>query len=239
MYLLDKATQLTVDTSTLTSLYSYPESSIPGRHCHVRANMVSSLDGAAAVDGVSGALGGDGDREIFMMLRDMCDVVLVGSGTVIGEDYGPVGDDSDTRPRLAMVSRSLSIDPSHATVVAPSTVIMTCSSAPIVNRRLLVDAGATLIDCGRDAVELPRVLAALADRDRWRVLCEGGPALLGALFADDLVDELCLTFGPTIVGGDTGRITRGPDGEPTRRMRRAHVLADDEGYLFTKWVRAE
>ena len=89
MYLLDKATQLTVDRATLTDLYAYPPASDLDGRCHLVANMVTSLDGAAMVGGVSGALGGDGDHEIFELLRELCDVVLVGSGTVIGEDYGP------------------------------------------------------------------------------------------------------------------------------------------------------
>ncbi|GAA1464137.1 pyrimidine reductase family protein [Williamsia maris] len=240
MYLLDKATQLTVDRATLTDLYAYPPAPDLDGRCHLVANMVTSLDGAAMVGGVSGALGGDGDHEIFELLRELCDVVLVGSGTVIGEDYGPIrGDsDADTAPRLAMVSGSLSIDPAQGSVAAPTTVIMTCASAPEENRRRLLDVGATLVDCGETEVELPRVLSALADRGRNRVLCEGGPGLLANLYAADLVDDLCVTIGPTIVGGSAGRITHGPDGAPTRQMRRAHVLADDEGYLFTRWVRA-
>ena len=239
MYLLDKATQLTVDHAILADLYACPPASDLDGRCHVRANMVSSLDGAAMVGGVSGALGGDGDHEIFELLRAMCDVVLVGSGTVVGEDYGPIRGDSDddSAPRLAMVSGSLGIDPTQKSLAAPTTVVMTCASAPEEKRRRLLDAGATLVDCGETEVELPLVLSALAERGRNRVLCEGGPGLLANLFAADLVDELCVTVGPTVVGGSSGRITHGSDGAPTRRLRRAHVLADDEGYLFTKWVR--
>ena len=54
----------------------------------VRMNFVSSADGAVTLDGRSGALGGDTDRELMQVLRAMADVVLVGAGTVRAEGYG-------------------------------------------------------------------------------------------------------------------------------------------------------
>ncbi|MGU3294446.1 dihydrofolate reductase family protein [Williamsia sp. M5A3_1d] len=239
MYLLQKATQLTVDRDVLTDLYAYPDTDASASRCHVRANMVTSLDGAAAADGVSAGLGGDGDKEIFGLLRDLADVVLVGSATVTQEGYGPIdpGDDPSATT-LAIVSGSLNLDADQDAVIAASTVILTHEGAPADRRARLVDAGATLLDCGSSDLDLHRALAHLADRGRTRVLCEGGPGLLAALFAADLVDELCLTTGPTLIGGDAGRITHGDTGG-TLRLRRQHVIADDDGFLFTRWVRGD
>jgi 5-amino-6-(5-phosphoribosylamino)uracil reductase len=240
MYLVQKATQVTVDDAELRRLYAYPDPEHPDPRCHVRVNMVASLDGAATRDGASGGLGGDGDKKVFGVLRDLADVVLVGSGTVTGEDYGPIAPDpSDpTLPTLAIVSGSLSLDPDSDAVRAPQTTVLTCSSAPEDRRRRLVEAGATLVDCGTDDVELNRALAHLASRGRWRVLSEGGPGLLGRLTAADLVDELCLTIGPTMLAGSAGRIAHSDDEIDPRTMTREHVLADDEGFLFTRWSRA-
>ena len=56
----------------------------------VRANMVASADGAAALDGRSGGLGGPADRMVFNILRSICDVILVGAGTARAERYKPV-----------------------------------------------------------------------------------------------------------------------------------------------------
>ena len=44
--------------------------------------MIASADGATAVDGRSGTLGGPGDRAVFNALRGHADLVLVGAGTV-------------------------------------------------------------------------------------------------------------------------------------------------------------
>jgi len=67
------------------------------------------------------------------------------------------------------------------------------------------------------------------------VQAEGGPMLNGLLASADLVDELNLTISPQITGGDGPRLTTGA--EPLgQRMDLAHILEDD-GFLFTRWVR--
>ena len=47
----------------------------------VLVNMITSLDGAVAIDQRSGGLGGPADQRVFHLLRDLADVVLVGAGT--------------------------------------------------------------------------------------------------------------------------------------------------------------
>lgn len=98
-------------------------------------------------------------------------------------------------------------------------------------------AGADVIDCGADTVDLAEALRVLAERGLWRVLCEGGPSLQGSMVAGDLLDEMCLTLSPRLVGGVSGRIVTSPadtDGPP---MRPVHVLGDDDGFLYTRWRR--
>ena len=52
-------------------------------------NMISSLDGAIAIDGRSGGLGTPADKAVFRALRGIADVILVGAGTARAEGYGP------------------------------------------------------------------------------------------------------------------------------------------------------
>src|SRR6478752_9729815 len=56
----------------------------------VRVNFVASIDGAATDHGLSGGLSGQADKRVFDILRRLCDVVLVGAGTVRAEGYGPM-----------------------------------------------------------------------------------------------------------------------------------------------------
>src|ERR687889_1507896 len=47
-------------------------------------NMVETLDGRIAVNGRSGPIGDEADREIFHGLRTQVDAVMAGAGTVSG-----------------------------------------------------------------------------------------------------------------------------------------------------------
>lgn len=87
----------------------------------VRLNMIVSVDGGTAWKGVSGALGGAADKALFVVLRSFADVILVASGTMKAEGYGPavlpptVQDARLARgqtavPRIAVVSRSCDFD---------------------------------------------------------------------------------------------------------------------------------
>jgi 5-amino-6-(5-phosphoribosylamino)uracil reductase len=80
------------------------------------------------------------------------------------------------------------------------------------------------------------LLAILEARGLGRILTEGGPSLLGSFVQRDMLDELCLTIAPYLVGGLARRIATGP-GQVLTRMHSAHVLTDDAGYLYTRYVR--
>ncbi len=82
------------------------------------------------------------------------------------------------------------------------------------------------------------MLKVLADRGLCRVLTEGGPSLLSLFIEHDLLDELCVTIAPILVGGSARRIASGP-GVAHTRMRRSHLLTDDEGYLYTRYVKSD
>ena len=63
------------------------------------ANMIESVDGRASFDGRSSALGDAGDKQVFRALRSVCDVVLVGPGTLASEHYGRLVRDADVAGR--------------------------------------------------------------------------------------------------------------------------------------------
>jgi riboflavin biosynthesis pyrimidine reductase len=238
----------TIDERRLAELYAYPDGL---SHCWVRANFISSLDGAATVDGKSGELGGPGDRQLFRMMRELADVIVVGAGTVRAENYAGAQLSASQRqdrqargqaevPPIAIVTLSghLDRDTKVFTQTEVPPLVLTCTAAlPATRDRL--HGIADVVDCS-DAdpatVDTATMLATLAARGLTRVLTEGGPSLLGTFVEQDLLDELCLTMAPAVVGGDGGRIANGTAAVQTR-LRRSHVLADDHGYLYTRYVR--
>jgi riboflavin-specific deaminase-like protein len=189
----------------------------------VALGMVSSLDGAAALAGVTAELGGDADRVAFRRLRAACDAVLVGAGTVRDEDYGPLrGSDDRQRdrrarglaavPRLVIVTGRLALEPGHRVFSDPGArpTVVTSRRAPQEAASRLA-AVADVVRVGDDAVDLDALLHHLAAEGVRRVLCEGGPSLNAALLAADLVDEVFLTVAPIALGGAAPRIATGRD----------------------------
>jgi riboflavin biosynthesis pyrimidine reductase len=212
----------------------------------LRVNFVSSIDGAATVNGVSGGLGGDADHRVFDLLRTLCDVVLVGAGTVRKEGYGAMrlsDADSATRvarglapqPVFAIVSGSLDLDPASSVFSeAPVRPIVVTSGA--VTPSSALEQVADVLVCGETSVDPTVTLAALAERGLTRIHCEGGPSFFGSLLAADVVDELCLTLSPLLAGGASGRIVGGDLPAP-RRMSLAGLL-NSEDNLMLRYVRA-
>ena len=231
----------------LAGLYEYP----PGPW--LRANMVSSVDGAAHLGGVTSGLSSKADRHLFALLRTLADVIVVGAATVRAERYAPVRRHElwpDLRPGrtptppIAVITARLDLDPSSRLIAAapPSarTIVITTAQAP-ADRRAALDGLAEVIVAGQETVDLKAAVAALAERGHRRMLAEGGPRLLAQIAAAGLLDELCLTIGPLLAGPGADRIVAGaplPGTAGRSRSTLAHVL-EDNGYLFCRYIRKD
>ncbi|TDQ49624.1 pyrimidine reductase family protein [Actinorugispora endophytica] len=213
----------------------------------LRANMVASADGGAwGPSGRSRDLSGPADRAVLGVLRGLADVVLAGAGTARTEGYRPVRPREvwaglragrAATPPIAVVTRSMDLDPGLL-ADAPDdarTIVFTTESAPAERRRAAAEH-ADVVVVGADSVDPASVLAALAERGLHRVLTEGGPHLLGALVAADVLDELCLTLSPTLVGPHAARVVAGT-GPATARGLRLASLAESDGSLFMRYTR--
>jgi riboflavin biosynthesis pyrimidine reductase len=201
----------------------------PYRRPWVALSMIASLDGSTAVEGRSGALGNANDRAVFASLRSAADLILVGAGTAAAERYRPA---ARAGQRIGVVTDSGRVD--------TGTELFTSGSGFLVMREDGPDApsGVDVLRAGTGAIDLVAVLERLAEvvpAVRF-VQAEGGPRLNGALLDSGCIDELNLTTAPLLAGGVSSRIVAGA-GESVRPFRLAHVLADDDGYLFTRWVR--
>ncbi|WP_319432461.1 pyrimidine reductase family protein [Mycobacterium sp. RTGN5] len=232
----------------LAELYAYPADL---SRCVVRGNAITSLDGGAATDGTSGGLGGLGDRRLFRVLRELADVIIVGAGTARAENYSgaqmsvPGRQDRQRRgqsevPPIALVTRSGHIERDlpvfTRTEVAP--LVLTCDGAVADTRARLAGAADVIACSAADPAEVDptAMLAALADHGLFRVLCEGGPTLTGTFVEHNLIDELCLTTAPKLVGGSAPRIATG-SGHVLTAMRREHLISDADGYLYARYTR--
>jgi riboflavin biosynthesis pyrimidine reductase/flavin reductase (DIM6/NTAB) family NADH-FMN oxidoreductase RutF len=194
-----------------------------GDQAYVVANMVASVDGAISVEGRTAHLGGPADRELFLYLRFLADLILVGAETVRAERYGPptmseahqkerVARGQAAVPRLVIVSRRLDLDPAARVFGDGHRPLVLAPSDADPERMASLGEIADVLAIGSGGVDLP---AALAKLGPGLVLCEGGPTINNELSRADLLDELCLTVAGSIVGGPShGVVGRGLLDEP-------------------------
>ena len=206
---------------SLEQLYAVP------RTPWLRANMISTLDGAAAGgSGLSASIGNAVDKRVFHTLRGLADAVLVGAGTARAEEYGPA------LVPLVVVSRRGDVPPTLRDAPAGQVLLATCASAPgLAAARTLLGAEHVLV-CGQDGVDLVGLRDRLVERGLGQILSEGGPHLLRDLLAAGLVDELCATVVPRLVAGAPPRITAGPALDVPLSLR---LLLEEDGTLLGRW----
>lgn len=214
----------------------------------LRVNFVSSVDGGAAAGGRSAGLQTRGDNRIFSTLRDLADVVLAGAGTAVVEGYRPI----TVPPRraairrehgllavlpTAVISRTLRLDPAAPLfdgTGAARTIVLTCAAAP-PDRRAALARTVDLAVCGEDTVEPALVRRALEERGLNRILSEGGPTAFADLARATVVDELCLSLSPLLVGPGPTRIAAGPAWSGPLGLTLTGLLEED-GALFLRYA---
>ncbi|MFH9662126.1 pyrimidine reductase family protein [Streptomyces sp. NPDC017248] len=239
------------DLAELAAAYAYPEPAPGAPRPWLRANMVSSLDGAAQHEGRSQPLSSAADMRIFGTLRALADVVLVGAETVRQEGYRPArvrAEFAGARsaagqapvPAVAIVSAGLELDftlPLFTSPLVPTLILTGAAAAP--DRVAAAEkAGARVVVAGEGmGVEPARAVQALAGLGHTRLLTEGGPRLLGQLIAAEVLDELCLTVSPTLTAGGAQRIAGGPAVSVPHRFALVSLL-EEEGFLFSRYCRS-
>jgi riboflavin biosynthesis pyrimidine reductase len=233
----------TLDDDALRDLYA-PDRDRPS----LRVNFVTSLDGAVEVDGYSRGLSGRADQQVLGLLRQHCDALIVGAGTLRHEGYGAIKLDPPRRawrreqglaeyPTLVVVTAALDLDPAQGAFAdAPVRPIVLTHAAAPAQRRAALDSVADVLACGEGLVDLKAGLSALRERGLDQLLCEGGPHLFGSLLAAEVVDELFLTVSPLLAGPGAGRIIAGPPRDEPLPLRPAHIIETD-GALLTRYTR--
>ena len=238
-------TPATVDPGLAHS--ALPRKPRPGRPW-VMLNVVTSVDGATAVGGVSGPLGSSADLEVFSSLRAVADVVMAGATTVRVERYRPPRTSPEVqearrqrgqrpKPRIAVVTASLDLDPELELFGDPAErpILLTTTDAP-PSKAKVFEERAEVIRCGTGRVDLRRTVEILGDFGGV-VLCEGGSSLNGQLLVSGLVDEVNLTLSPAVVAGSSPRLARDQT-EAHQHLEMSHLWEQD-GMLFARYLMAE
>lgn len=210
----------------------------------VAMNFAATVDGRAAIGGVSGPIGSETDTLLLARLRTRFDAVMIGAGTMRAERYGRVVASEEQRQRRERIG----LDPDPLTVIVSGSLdlpwdasLFTAGGGPV----LVFTAAATEppptetpVEVVRHegAVNLAEALAHLRHEHGIRALiCEGGPHLHAQLEDEGLVDELFLTIAPKLSGGDAPRIIEGPL-HGVLELELAWLL-EENGELFARYRR--
>jgi len=215
----------------------------PGERPFLAMNFAATVDGRAAIGGVSGPIGSEADTAMLAALRGRFDAVMIGAGTMRAERYGRVARQQETRERRAAAG----LPPDPLAVIVSGRLDLPWD-APLFSdggRVLIFTAAETEPPPTATPVEVVRhegfvdIGAALAHLRRERgvraLLCEGGPGLHGELEALGAVDELFLTIAPKLTGGDAPRIVEG-ELPGTLELELVWLLEQD-GELFARYRR--
>jgi riboflavin biosynthesis pyrimidine reductase len=208
----------------------------------VVADMVATVDGRAAIQGRSVALGHPADRALLRELRTAADAILVGSGTLVAERYANlldgeqrarrVADGRPPHPLVVTLSRQLTVPRDVPVFDEPGVPVVIFTLA---GEEVLAPAFGADLEVVRMAAEVPlpvSALAALGARGVRSVLCEGGPTLLRHLVDDGALDDLLVTVSPLLAAGVAPTILEGPPlAVPARLALRDVHRADDHVFL--------
>jgi len=229
----DVDTILTVgsDATQATLKDWYRPSSVPW----LRINLIASVSGdAAGTDGTSETLSNPADRAILRAIRDVADAVVVGAASVRAEGYRV-----PLKAKLVVVTGSGDLSGHRIAPERADRVIVLCPQEAVarVEESLgdsLCRLASIVVVPGDGGRMTPRAMVeALHARGLFSLICEGGPSLAGQFLHDHLVDELCLSTSPVVIG--SGLPVFGTERFGASRLSLSQLLMDDESALYARW----
>ena len=184
----------------------------------VAMNFAVTVDGRAAIGGVSGPIGSERDTAMLACLRTRFDAVMIGAGTMRAERYGrliPKQERRELRERLGLAPDPLMVLVSGRLDLPWDTSLFTAGEGKVLiftSSEVEAPETATPVEVIRHdgAVNIGSALSHLRGEHGIRaLLCEGGPHLHAELQAGELVDDLFLTIAPKLSGGGAPRLIEG------------------------------
>lgn len=210
----------------LTAWYAPP----PGPW--LRLNLIASVDGSARdATGTSEGLSSRADRAVLGAIRATSDTVLVGAATMRAE-----GSLAPKHAHLTILTRGGDFTGTELrTGIAPGRILIAGPPASEATARRTFPGPFDFLPLADEAGSIPvdRLIRALRDSGRERVVCEGGPEIAAQLLDAGLVDEICLSTSPVLLGG--GFPVLGSAARPPRSVELTALLADNAGGLYARW----
>ena len=165
------------------------------------------------------------DFRRVQLLRERCDAVLVGIGTILTDDPKLTVKKPDAKQPLRVVLDSKGRTPEDAEVMNEKTYTILFVGKNVKKR--FNKKNVEVVPCNLDEkgfVDLNEVMAELVERGVKNLLVEGGGTVIWNFIKQHLFDELLIYTGPMVVGGkNTPTIADGEGAEDEKEIIKLKV----------------
>lgn len=173
---------------------------------YVIVSAAMSIDGKLATRTGRSNLSSKRDLIRVHKLRKTVDAILVGKNTINIDDplltvryvkgKNPIRIILDSKGSLSPKSRVIE------TAKKIPTILVVSENAPRKVERFIAK-GVEVIRCGKNKINLKKLLQILGKKGIKRIIVEGGGTTNWYFFKEKLVDEIIITIAPYVIGGST------------------------------------
>ena len=172
---------------------------------YVILSAAITLDGKLGVKNKRTKLSSKNDKIRVHKLRSKVDAIIIGNNTVRLDN--PLLTDRHTQGKNPV---RIILD-SSGTIKSNSKIIQTCNKIPTIiavselisekNLQRLRKFSLEIIVCGKNSVDIPKLLGILLKKGIKKILLEGGGTVNWSFIKRNLIDEAIITLTPYILGG--------------------------------------
>ena len=172
---------------------------------YVILSAAITLDGKLGVKNKRTKLSSKNDKIRVHKLRSMVDAIIIGKNTVnLDNPLLTVRHTKGKNPVRIILDSS-------GTIKSNSKIIQTCNNVPTIiavselisekNLQRLRKFSLEIIVCGKNSVDISKLLGTLLKKGIKKILLEGGGAVNWSFIKRNLIDEAIITLTPYILGG--------------------------------------
>lgn len=173
---------------------------------YVILSAAMSIDGKIASRTGRSSLSSKKDLVRVHKLRKTADAILVGKNTInVDDPLLTVRYVKGKNPIRVILDSKGSLSPKSKVIETakkiPTILVVSENTSSKVER--FVAKGVQVIRCGKNKIDLKKLLVILGKKGIKRIVVEGGGTTNWYFFKEKLVDEIAITITPYVLGGTT------------------------------------
>ena len=166
-------------------------------------NCAASADGKIALPNRrSFKLSDRKDFERVHNLRNACDAILIGIGTILEDNPSltvRLGNKTETNPIRIILDTNFRTPHNAKVLNDEAKTIIAVGENTKINAKKNIE----IIRCGNDQIDLGRLLTKLAKKGINSILVEGGETVMWSFLEKQLFDEFNIFISSMVIGGKT------------------------------------